>query len=51
MLMLQGTSDCLSGPKKSSIVCVCVCMCVCDTYHFNANFDLYMKARVKGGAG
>lgn len=43
MLMLQGISDCLSSPKKSSIVCVT------HISHFNANVDLYMKAWVKEG--
>ena len=45
MLTLQGMTDCLSSPKKSSIVSVT------HISHLNAIVDLYMKAWVKGGAG
>lgn len=45
IIMLQGVTDCMSSPKKSSIVLV--------TYisHLNATVDLYMKAWVKGETG
>lgn len=45
IIMLQGVTDCMSSPKKSSIVLV--------TYigHLNATVDLYMKAWVKEETG